>query len=313
MGTRIEDTGGNLLWAPNDFGKYSLDKIQTVSDILSGMLTDITITVKSDSESLKNTYTKEEILKLLETYMLKSDFEEMAGQAVKDKTDVYIKGLQDEGKIVTTDTTNAIDSNLTDVRKAVNYLTMLCFDSTLASVIGWNTEPSIQALPPRLDNIDTQIIDISSKVDRVVGDVYIDAHLREGFKFATTQELDALDKRVVAIESADTGVQGQIQDIESDITGLNNDLAQATQSISNLSTKVQSLEQSKSTQDTKNQGFETSIDELSDSIGDLSIVDSALDSASLVGALNSLTGLVSTLSQKLQALEDKVTQLENNP
>ena len=59
MSTSIVGEDGELRWAPNDFGTYSVEKIQEITKILSGLLESIKVSVEMD-DSNKNYYTKEE-------------------------------------------------------------------------------------------------------------------------------------------------------------------------------------------------------------------------------------------------------------
>lgn len=65
MSTQIRDSETNeLLWQANDFGKYSMEKIEAISKILKEILTDTTLSMETsfnkDSLSMANLYTKDE-------------------------------------------------------------------------------------------------------------------------------------------------------------------------------------------------------------------------------------------------------------
>ena len=63
MSTKLVDESGNLLWAPNDFGDYSIERVNIVTNILKKLLESTTINMSATlSESaMANVYSKEQV------------------------------------------------------------------------------------------------------------------------------------------------------------------------------------------------------------------------------------------------------------
>lgn len=100
MATTVTNHANELLWQPNDFGSYSVEKIQVISDILSELLQSFSIdtNIKVDDETLSLFYTKEEINDKLERYVNS----ENATPLIQGLVDVYIETLSDRNILLTT-------------------------------------------------------------------------------------------------------------------------------------------------------------------------------------------------------------------
>ena len=79
-----------IVTGPDIFGKYSIDKIRVIAEIMKGVLKDNPITFINKSKSDEDVYTKTESNTL---FILKSDFNNIAGDLVKSLTSSYLKEL----------------------------------------------------------------------------------------------------------------------------------------------------------------------------------------------------------------------------
>lgn len=88
MSTRIESESGEELWGPDTFGKYSIDKIRVIAEIMKGVFKDTPITFVNKGKDSDDVYTKIESNNL---FVFKSDFNTLAGDLVKTLTASYLR------------------------------------------------------------------------------------------------------------------------------------------------------------------------------------------------------------------------------
>ena len=174
MSTSIVGEDGELRWAPNDFGTYSVEKIQEITKILSGLLESIKVSVEMD-DSNKNYYTKEETDTKLLSYFLKTDFQDYLGSQINDIIGAYIQSQENMGQIVTADT-------IARMKKVIGFLTRVCFDQSYSQMEGTDTE-STNPYNYRINSLETNLSSTRNIVDSLVSDFYTEPSLRYGFNF----------------------------------------------------------------------------------------------------------------------------------
>lgn len=198
MSTRIESKDGEELWGPDIFGKYSIDKIRVIAEIMKGVLKDNPITFINKSKSDEDVYTKTESNTL---FILKSDFNNIAGDLVKSLTSSYLKELASTQGVA-----SAIDVKL--LEKVSNYLTRACFGQTYTEIKDL-VRMNIVPIPDRLQQVETQIVSADTRINHTMGVVFEvnrDGSFSSVSKVATKEELksvkDVLGSGDITVRSA---------------------------------------------------------------------------------------------------------------
>lgn len=198
MSTRIESKDGEELWGPDIFGKYSIDKIRVIAEIMKGVLKDNPITFINKSKSDEDVYTKTESNTL---FILKSDFNNIAGDLVKSLTSSYLKELASTQGVA-----SAIDVKL--LEKVSNYLTRACFGQTYTEIKDL-ASMNIVPMPDRLQQVETQIVSADTRINHtmsVVFEVNRNGSFSSVSKIATKEELksvkDVLGSGDITVRSA---------------------------------------------------------------------------------------------------------------
>ena len=198
MSTRIESKDGEELWGPDIFGKYSIDKIRVIAEIMKGVLKDNPITFINKSKSDEDVYTKIESNTL---FILKSDFNNIAGDLVKSLTSSYLKELASTQGVA-----SAIDVKL--LEKVSNYLTRACFGQTYTEIKDL-ASMNIVPIPDRLQQVETQIVSADTRINHTMGvifEVNRDGSFSSVSKVATKEELksvkDVLGSGDITVRSA---------------------------------------------------------------------------------------------------------------
>ena len=198
MSTRIESKDGEELWGPDIFGKYSIDKIRVIAEIMKGVLKDNPITFINKSKSDEDVYTKTESNTL---FILKSDFNNIAGDLVKSLTSSYLKELASTQGVA-----SATDVKL--LEKVSNYLTRACFGQTYTEIKDL-ASMNIVPMPDRLQQVETQIVSADIRINHtmsVVFEVNRDGSFSSVSKIATKEELksvkDVLGSGDITVRSA---------------------------------------------------------------------------------------------------------------
>ena len=190
MSTSIVGEDGELRWAPNDFGTYSVEKIQEITKILSGLLESIKVSVEMD-DSNKNYYTKEETDTKLLSYFLKTDFQDYLGSQITDIIGAYIQSQENMGQIVTVDT-------IARMKKVIGFLTRVCFYHSYNEMEVVDSE-STRPYNSRINSLEDNLGSTRSIVDNLVSDFYTEPSIRFGFNFVrkssiTTTTENSTDK-----------------------------------------------------------------------------------------------------------------------
>lgn len=184
MSTRIESKDGEELWGPDTFGKYSIDKIRVIAEIMKGVLKDNPITFINKSKSDEDVYTKTESNTL---FILKSDFNNIAGDLVKSLTSSYLKELASTQGVA-----SATDVKL--LEKVSNYLTRACFGQTYTEIKDL-ASMNIVPIPDRLQQVETQIVSADTRINHTMGVVFEvnrDGSFSSVSKVATKEEVKAV-------------------------------------------------------------------------------------------------------------------------
>lgn len=188
MSTRIESENGEELWGPDTFGKYSIDKIKVISEILKGIFKDNPITFINQSKADDEVYTKTESNTL---FILKSDFNSIAGDLVKSLASIYLKELASTQGV----------ASVTDVRaleKVSNYLTRTCFGQTYTEIKDL-ASMSIVPLPDRVQQVETQMVSIDTRINHtmdVVFETNRDGSFSSVSKVATKEDLKSVNDKM---------------------------------------------------------------------------------------------------------------------
>lgn len=188
MSTRIESEDGEELWGPDIFGKYSIDKIKVIAEILKGVFKDNPITFVNQSEADDDVYTKTESNTL---FILKSDFNNIAGDLVKSLASSYLKELANTQGV----------ASVTDVRtleKVSNYLTRACFGQTYTEIKDL-ASMSIAPLPDRVQQVETQMVSVDTRINHTMNVVFEtnrDGSFSSVSKVATKEDLKSVNDKV---------------------------------------------------------------------------------------------------------------------
>lgn len=188
MSTRIESENGEELWGPDIFGKYSIDKIKVIAEILKGVFKDNPITFINQSKADDEVYTKTESNTL---FILKSDFNSIAGDLVKSLASSYLKELASTQGV----------ASVTDVRaleKVSNYLTRACFGQTYTEIKDL-ASMSIAPLPDRVQQVETQMVSIDTRINHTMNVVFEtnrDGSFSSISKVATKEDLKSVNDKV---------------------------------------------------------------------------------------------------------------------
>ena len=188
MSTRIESEDGEELWGPDIFGKYSIDKIKVIAEILKGVFKDNPITFVNQSKADDDVYTKTESNTL---FILKSDFNSIAGDLVKSLASSYLKELASTQGV----------ASVTDVRaleKVSNYLTRACFGQTYTEIKDL-ASMSIAPLPDRVQQVETQMVSIDTRINHTMNVVFEtnrDGSFSSVSKVATKEDLKSVNDKM---------------------------------------------------------------------------------------------------------------------
>lgn len=188
MSTRIESENGEELWGPDIFGKYSIDKIKVIAEILKGVFKDNPITFINQSKADDEVYTKTESNTL---FILKSDFNSIAGDLVKSLTSSYLKELANTQGV----------ASVTEVRsleKVSNYLTRACFGQTYTEIKDL-ASMNIAPLPDRVQQVETQMVSIDTRINHTMNVVFEtnrDGSFSSISKVATKEDLKSVNDKV---------------------------------------------------------------------------------------------------------------------
>ena len=157
----IYDEHGNVLWSAEDFGEYSVEKIQAIVTIISGLLSSTTLKMESklSSESYENVYTKTEILSLLMGYLKTVDLTANINDIVSNA----ISALRLSGDIYGAESADikSITANLLLVYK-------LCYGYNFDGVV----DPNITSYSSRFTSISNTLTSLGNSINALSGVVF---------------------------------------------------------------------------------------------------------------------------------------------
>jgi hypothetical protein len=287
MATTIKDENGNLLWQADDFGLYSVMKTDAITEILSELLQNITISVETHSgdQPITNVYTKEE-----------SDARFIQIAVFPMMLEGQISQLISEGRIVGSDTIVLINTRLLRLYRS-------CFGEDLdGHVVDIGFDDKISSLDLSVSAINTNVHTILRDIYQVKPDGSIDTTKLVVAKLSDTGDRSDLDPSI-----------SDISTMVAAINSVNSGVSSVASSVSGLNSRVGSLE-TQSGSDTLNTDADTlsgAINEIDSELGKVSDLDSGFTTKEVVSALNQLIGSMNTLSGQISNLEQRVSALEN--
>ena len=161
MSTRVVNDEGEVLWGPDTFGTYSIDKIKVIAEIMKSVFKDTPITFVNSGKEDEEVYTKEESN---DRFILKSDFNSIAGDLVKSLTSSYLKELANTQGV-------ASSLDVKSLEKVANFLSRVCFGQTYTEIKELSSM-AIVPLPDRLLQVETQQTSLDTKVNHIMGVVF---------------------------------------------------------------------------------------------------------------------------------------------
>lgn len=221
MSTRIESESGEELWGPDTFGKYSIDKIRVIAEIMKGVFKDTPITFVNKGKDSDDVYTKIESNNL---FVFKSDFNTLAGDLVKTLTASYLRQLSETEGV-------ASANDIKVLTKVANFLTRVCFNQTYTEIKDLSTM-NIVAIPDRLQQVETQQVSVDTRINHMMGVIYEinrDGSFSSTSKVATKEEVSGIGNR---LGSGSVTVRGA-SDVIDAVNRLDRSVV-ALESISNL-------------------------------------------------------------------------------
>ena len=302
MATKLESPDGELLWSPNDFGTYSAEKVQLITNILSGLLSNLTLNMntKVDENSLSNIYT---ISQTHEKFLEKENASETISMAVTS----VLQTMYNDGRLVSPD---AVDT----VRTFVSNLYEVCYGYDLNG----NLTPSAASSYNRqIDSLRDSITSNYSNIlqlQRNVFGSFPDGSVNTGVlvlaRANDVGNIANIDKGITdrdniveainylarnnssvnALSSRVTVVERSVDGLDSDIDTITSRLDVNDGNISNMSRELTSVE--------------SDIKTLQTNIGDKNSLTTG-EKSSIVSAINSLVISINDIKRRLDALENK--------
>ena len=249
---QVGDDDDNYAWEPSDFGEFDIEKIKAIAKIWEKLFKAITLKVESTIPESKDSYTKEEVLRLLTDYVLKSDFNNLAGEVVREKAENYLSDLERSGRIVTSD-------SLTDIDRLLGWLVQVSFEV--------DKDDLLTTGPGNFTGFPTQLINLDSVVNGVNGAgglvrrtyalesmLYLDPDQRSG-------SIIKGDKDAATLSTEAQTIYGAINEIYSLLTSL-----QSIKDLSSIQEIIADFRGQLSTVTLATQGWETRFQGLQDQI-----------------------------------------------
>lgn len=159
VATSIQNPEGETLWAPNDFGTYSIEKIQVISKILQDAMKEMVITVKNeDSADGSSYYTKEESNNY---FLRKTDYSSIAEETINR----IIQNDIDTNVLLSVSTFNQMIN-------AVDFLARICFDLTYDQLKAAGAELTFVPFHTTINNLSARITAFDTNLDQLLNTVY---------------------------------------------------------------------------------------------------------------------------------------------
>lgn len=159
VATSIQNPEGDVLWAPNDFGSYSIEKIQLITKILQDAMKDMVITVKNEDSADGNSYyTKEESNNY---FLRKTDYSSIAEETINR----IIQNDIDTNVLLSVSTFNQMIN-------AVDFLARICFDLTYEQLKAAGSELTFVPFHTTINNLSARISAFDTNLDQLLNTVY---------------------------------------------------------------------------------------------------------------------------------------------
>lgn len=199
--TGIENEEEEILWAPNDFGTYSIEKIEVIAKILQNVMKDMVITVKNDTSSDDGSYyTKEESNNY---FLRKTDYRSMASETLNE----IVQSNIDRNVLLSV-------SDFNSMVNAVDFLARICFSLTYNQLKAAGNELTFVPFHTQINNLSSRVSSFDDNIDKLLYAVFkknsdnsINYNLVEFVKpgeVYTKSEVDnllaSLDRRITSLE-----------------------------------------------------------------------------------------------------------------
>lgn len=289
MSTKVVNEQGDLLWGPNDFGDYSIEKIQLISSILRELLSSVTLSTKTVTEGgdTSGFYTKNESDN---RYLLAETATSLIEVIAKQSTDTYLK----EGGAV----------SLTDFTQVRGWLIRL---NRLVEGVDLDNpqEAAGNYITLRIESLETKeqanasnILGLQRDVYKSNGDGSISSEVK--FTYAEDMGITKKDKMIVSLSEGFGTYRSTIVTAMNYLMTLIENLDQSQgDSVTDLSNKVKTLEDFKT-------AANKDITSLKSSVGD---VELQTEAKNLRGAVNELKDQIGTLSDSITATGNSITEV----
>lgn len=269
MSLTVENDNGDLMWSPNDFGTYSVEKIQVIADILKEIFKNTPITLSIDSTlSGGSYYTKEESN---QNFVLKTDFSSLASDLVKSLVTSYLKDKETSGDL-------ANSSTQKDNIRVLGLLTKICFDQTYEGTVSATETPTFTPFPLQIQNLTELVNSDNTNISHLLSVVYEvnnDGTVSSRVNVATLKDLEAVNTSINSVNNSLDSMNGSISTINSQITDIKSDVKKDNTTLTSLKNEV----------------------------GNLSDFSSGVtDKTSIIKAINSLEARISAIETKLSKL-----------
>lgn len=329
MATKLESPDGELLWSPNDFGTYSTEKVQLITNILSGLLSNLTLNMNTrvDEDSLSNIYT---ISQTHEKFLEKENASETISMAVIS----VLQTMYNEGRLVSPDAVEALKVFVTNLYN-------VCYGLDLE---GNTTPSSANSFNRRIDSIQTYIDSNYSSIQKIFGVLYetdVSGAYTDKVKLATVNDvgnIKDLDKSIIdrdnvveainyiALNSSSVGgnvnslksrvsdVEDSVKDIESDISTLDTRMTSAEKGIGSNSSSISTIENDIDSIEKDIDSLEGSISTVSTNMNkveaDVATLKGKVDSNDI--RLGTLEGTTGSMRSELNTVESDIRTLSTN-
>lgn len=267
MATQLQSPGGELLWDPKDFGKYSQDKIKLITSILKELLTTITINTSAvaspDNPDGSGFYTKNESDN---RYLIAETANSLIEELVKKITESYLSGQA------------VSPSDFAQVRKWLLKL----FQDVNGVNLDNPSEPSGDYLSLRVSNLSDRETANANNIAAILRDIYYsnqDGSVSSVVKLASSDDIGIVKEKNI------------ISSLSADFT----DRSTIVAAMNSLMIRVKSLDLTK---------IESDLSTLKSGQGDIGTLDSMYaGKTSTVEVLNQIAVSIRDIQNRLSALE----------
>lgn len=317
------EENSDFKWASDDFGEDSVNKIQQITDILSGLLTGLTVNVNditTNGINMDDYYTKE---LSDDRYISKAD----STTIIADLISQYMKNYLLQNKLVK-------ETELEDVTKVINYLCKICFDQSYSDIEELDNM-SVSPFPSDIANLKGLYSSIDTNMTKLLNAVFehdssgaytgtvkfpskdsynnTDAKLNNLIQKVGTNSVKTGDTIVSAINNLIdnynllTGNSGSIGSLTVTVSNINNTVNDSEYGNRALNTRVSNLENRADDFDTSIANHTSRLNTASSDIKAISkiVYDDDKGNSNLYDLIDGLTTKISELEQRIYVLETK--------